>query len=67
MTRRVDITTSQGANVTDVFIDVDFEVEADSDYGDVLSQLIQEHLNNRAVLNAGKYNVRMLCVLTDTE
>lgn len=67
MTRRVDITSSQGANVTDVFIDVDFEVEADSDYGDVLSQLIREHLAAKAELSAGKYNVRMLCVLTDTD
>lgn len=61
---QIDMTTCQGAAVVDILADVDFTVNPMSDVASALQQVILDRCKDRVPLQPGKYNVRLLAVIT---
>lgn len=60
---QIDMTTSVGTTVADIMADVDFTANTEADVAVALQQVI-EKCKNRVPLKPGKYNVRLLAVIT---
>lgn len=71
--KRIDFSVSNSASTVDIMADVDVSLEfADSkDHVDVCSvindAILSHPTGKRVVLSQGRYNIRLLCVVTRDE
>lgn len=68
MTNRIDISATDSTSVLDFFADVDFEVTTGTvTLADAINAAVIHKLEKNGELSAGRYNVRMLCIVTQNE
>lgn len=67
----IEITTSVETSVIDVMADVDFSVDGKdddhADFADVFQRVIIARCTGQAELGVGRYNIRLLAVVTQNE
>lgn len=68
----INISLSSNTSVVDLMVDLDLTLVAEApgdeaDLCDVLRDTILARLEGKAKLAPGKYNIRMLCVVTSEE
>lgn len=65
MAKRIQITTSGNATSVDVLAEASVTCKTAADFVDILQHAILNTLRDKNTLPEGKYNVRMLCVVTE--
>ena len=66
MARRIELTYAPNTDVADLMADVDVTVPADAEVNiaDFVNLSVLDSCKSKAVFTSGKYNIRMLLVIT---
>jgi hypothetical protein len=65
MAKRIQLTTSLAATSVDVIAEASVTCKTPADFVDVLEHAILNSLRSKTTVPEGKYNVRLLCVVTE--